>query len=67
MNCVCIGHIADTVDADYIEDWPREHPTRYLFLSTTAIPALLADGVPQATIDEMMRTVPREFLSGETE
>ena len=122
MDRVCIGHTADTVDADYIEDllqtgvyismdrypgpedglerpnwvarnatvkelirrgwshrlmlghdssprqdWPREHPTRYLFLSTTAIPALLADGVPQATIDEMMRTVPREFLSGETE
>ena len=122
MDRVCIGHTADTVDADYIEDllqtgvyismdrypgpedgrerpnwvarnatvkelirrgwshrlmlghdyaprqdWPREHPTRYLFLSTTAIPALLADGVPQATIDEMMRTVPRAFLSGETE
>ncbi len=120
MDRICIGHTADTVDADYIEDlldtgvyismdrypgpedgrerpnwvarnatvkelirrgWShklmlghdyaprpetlRDHPTRYLFLTTTAIPALLADGVSQATIDQMMRTVPRQFLSGE--
>jgi phosphotriesterase-related protein len=39
--------------------------TRYLFVTSTAIPALLADGVPQATIDVMMRDVPRRFLSGE--
>lgn len=44
---------------------PRETPTRYLFVSTTAIPALLADGVPQETIDTMMREVPRHFLTGE--
>jgi phosphotriesterase-related protein len=43
---------------------PRDYPTRYLFLSTTAIPALLADGVPQSTIDMMMREVPRAFLTG---
>ena len=43
---------------------PRDYPTRYLFLSTTAIPGLLADGVPQATIDTMMREVPRAFLTG---
>lgn len=43
---------------------PRDFPTRYLFLSTTAIPGLLADGVPQATIDTMMREVPRAFLTG---
>ena len=121
MDRVCIGHTADTVDADYIEDlletgvyismdrypgpedgrerpnwvarnatvkelirrgWaaklmlghdyaprletPRDNPTRYLFLSTVAIPALLADGVSQETIDLMMREVPRAFLSGES-
>ena len=117
MDRVCIGHTADTTDADYIEDllnagvyismdrypgvaprpewrdrnrtvkelidrgWahrlmlghdyaprlqtPRESPTRYLFLSTTALPALLEDGVPQETIDLMMRDVPRRFLTGE--
>lgn len=123
MNRVCIGHSADTTDADYLEGllrdgvwlsmdrypggvvigadgeqrrptweernttvralidrgWahrlmlghdyapslrPRDHPTRYLFLSTVAIPALLADGVPQATIDVMMREAPRAFLTG---
>lgn len=44
---------------------PPESPTRYLFLSTTALPALLADGVPQEVIDTMMREVPRKFLAGE--
>lgn len=44
---------------------PRDIPTRYLFLSTVAIPGLLADGVPQATIDTMMREVPRAFLTGD--
>jgi phosphotriesterase-related protein len=39
--------------------------TRYLFVTTTAIPALLADGVPQDTIDVMMREVPRRFLTGD--
>jgi phosphotriesterase-related protein len=43
---------------------PPESPTRYLFLSTTAIPALLEDGVPQEVIDTMMREVPRKFLTG---
>ena len=38
--------------------------TRYLFLSTVAIPALLADGVGSETIDLMMREVPRRFLAG---
>jgi phosphotriesterase-related protein len=40
-------------------------PTRYLFVTTTAVPALIADGVPAATIDLMMRDVPRRFLAGE--
>ena len=39
--------------------------TRYLFVSTVALPALLADGVSQADIDLMMREVPRRFLTGD--
>lgn len=39
-------------------------PTRYLFVSNVAIPALIAQGVPEATIDTMMRQVPRRFLAG---
>ncbi|MCZ6544125.1 MAG: phosphotriesterase-related protein [Chloroflexi bacterium] len=117
MDRVCIGHSADSTDADYLEDllnagvflsmdrypgadgrpnwqqrnttvkelidrgWagklmlghdyapglhPEESPTRYLFLSTVALPALRKDGVPQETIDLMMRDVPRHFLTGES-
>lgn len=44
---------------------PRSMPTRYLFLSTTALPALRESGVPDETIDLMMRGVPRAFLTGE--
>jgi len=40
-------------------------PTRYLFVSTVAIPALMAQGVSQETVDLMMREVPRRFLVGE--
>lgn len=122
MDRICIGHSADTTDADYLEsllrdgvylsmdrypgaegrpDWRQRNTTvqtlidrgwahrlmlghdhapgwvsvhargpaptggtRYLFVSETAIPALLADGVDQATIDLMMREVPRRFLAG---
>lgn len=39
-------------------------PTRYLFVSTVAIPALVAQGVPESAIDMMMREVPRRFLAG---
>jgi len=42
-----------------------DEPTRYLFLTTTALPALNRDGVAQETIDLMMRDVPRRFLTGE--
>jgi len=38
--------------------------TRYLFLSTVALPALREQGVPGDTIDLMMREVPRRFLAG---
>ena len=44
---------------------PTNQPTRYLFVSTVAVPALLAQGVPQETIDLMLREVPRRFLTGE--
>lgn len=39
-------------------------PTRYLFVSTVAIPALMAQGVSQEAVDLMMREVPRRFLVG---
>ena len=40
-------------------------PTRYLFVSNVAVPALREAGVAQADIDTMMRDVPRRFLTGE--
>lgn len=43
---------------------PPQGPTRYLFVSTVAVPALLREGVPQETIDLMLREVPRRFLAG---
>lgn len=41
-----------------------EHPTRYLFLSTTALPALRAEGVGEADIRKMTVDNPRRFLAG---
>ncbi len=38
--------------------------TRYLFVSTVAVPALRADGVSDEDIDLMMRASPRRFLAG---
>lgn len=43
---------------------PDTHPTRYLFLTNTAIPALRADGVTDEQIREMTVEVPRRFLTG---
>jgi phosphotriesterase-related protein len=40
-------------------------PTRYLFLSTVALPALREAGLDGETIDLMMREVPRRFLTGQ--
>ena len=40
-------------------------PTRYLFVSTVAVPDLRARGVSDATIDLMLRETPRRFLTGE--
>ena len=44
---------------------PPEGQTRYLFVSTVAVPALRADGVTEAAIDLMLREVPRRFLTGD--
>jgi phosphotriesterase-related protein len=52
---------------------PRRHddavtpgePTRYLFLSTVALPALREAGVDSTTVNLMMREVPRRFLTGQ--
>lgn len=54
---------------DYARDYQNppmpNQVQHYLFLTKTAIPGLLSGGVPQGTIDLMMRDVPRRFLSGE--
>ncbi len=42
----------------------RETPTRYLHVTTVALPAMRELGVDEATIEMMMREVPRRFLSG---
>ena len=47
------------------EPEPLTGPTRYLFLSRTAIPALLDLGVSEEAIHTMMVDVPRRFLCGE--
>ena len=39
-------------------------PTRYLFVTTVALPAL-REGISEEAIDLMMREVPRRFLTGE--
>ena len=43
---------------------PSSEPTRYLFVTTVALPALRKDGVSEGTIDLMTREVPRRFLTG---
>ena len=54
---------------DYARDYqnpPQPFQVQhYLFLTKTAIPGLRADGVPEETIDLMLREVPRRFLSGD--
>jgi phosphotriesterase-related protein len=60
-----LGH--DYAPAPILHGTPRPEAkgtTRYLFVSTVAIPALAAQGVSEETIDTMMREVPRRFLSG---
>jgi phosphotriesterase-related protein len=60
-----LGH--DYAPAPYLADGSGPdpgHPTRYLFLSTTALPALRADGVDEDTIRRMTVDNPRRFLTG---
>ncbi len=60
-----VGH--DYAPGAYLADGSGpepERPTRYLFLSTTALPALRADGVDEATIRKMTVDNPRRFLAG---
>jgi phosphotriesterase-related protein len=52
------------ISARHHADSAPTEPTRYLFLSTVALPALREAGVDEATIDLMMREVPRRFLTG---
>ena len=47
-----------------VEPPEREEPTRYLVVSTVALPALRQAGVAEETIELMTREVPRRFLSG---
>jgi phosphotriesterase-related protein len=64
-NKLMLGH--DYAPAAALKGVPQaapSGPTRYLFVSTVAIPALMAQGVSQETVDVMMREVPRRFLAG---
>jgi len=59
-----LGHDYAPVSARHRGDANEGGTTRYLFLSTVALPALRDDGVSDETIDLMMREVPRRFLTG---
>ncbi len=65
---IMLGHDGTTpllrVGQTEVPDDPTG-PNGYAFLSTTAIPAMLEDGIPQETIDLMTIEVPRRFLTGE--
>jgi phosphotriesterase-related protein len=52
------------VSARHRDQGGAAETTRYLVLSTEALPALVEDGVSSETIDLMMREVPRRFLTG---
>ncbi len=65
-NRLMLGH--DYAPAAVLSGHPAPAatgPTRYLFVTNVAIPAFIESGVPQATVDMMMRDVPRAFLTGE--
>jgi len=62
-----LGH--DHAPSPVLAGWKArspEGPTRYLFVSTVAVPALRADGVSEGAINLMLREVPRRFLTGES-
>jgi phosphotriesterase-related protein len=63
---IMLGHDESPSPVPAGEPVPEaEDPPPYLFVSTVAIPALRADGVPDSVIDMMLREVPRRFLTGE--
>ena len=47
------------------DTYVKEEETRYLFLNSIGIPALIADGVSEDVIDTMQKDVPRRFLAVE--
>ncbi|MBA01392.1 MAG: phosphotriesterase-related protein [Chloroflexi bacterium] len=47
------------------DTYAKEEETRYLFLNSIGIPALITDGVSQKIIDTMQKDVPRRFLAVE--
>ena len=59
------GHAAFPYRAGTAPTGGHQPDGSLLFVSRTAIPALLASGVTQEQIDLMMRTSPRAFLTGE--
>lgn len=60
------GHATQALAAD-LNEWPNGVGPRgsMTVVTKVAIPGLLADGVTQAQIDQMMIEAPRRFLSGE--
>ena len=60
------GHATQALAAD-LNEWPNGVGPRgsMTVVSKVAIPGLLAGGVTQAQIDQMMIEAPRRFLSGE--
>jgi phosphotriesterase-related protein len=57
-------HAPSPIPAGRAGDSGAPGVTRYLFVSTVALPALREDGVSEADIDLMMRDAPRRFLTG---
>ena len=64
-NRLMLGHDYAPAPVAAGKSYPPMQPTRYLHVSTVAIPGLRAMGVSEETIDLMMRVNPRRFLTGE--
>lgn len=67
VNRLMLGH--DHAPAPVLAGKPNlapTGPTRYLHVSTVAIPDLFARGVTQDQVDLMMITNPRRFLTGQS-
>ena len=63
---IMLGHDHAPRPVKQGESPPEPSPTRYLHVPTVAIPALLEAGVSEADVNLMTRTVPRRFLTGES-